>query len=46
MISNGALVGIVSWGHSCGDPNYPGVYTSVSKVLEFIRNEIEYIDYR
>uniref|UniRef100_A0A8C1VT71 Neurotrypsin n=1 Tax=Cyprinus carpio TaxID=7962 RepID=A0A8C1VT71_CYPCA len=30
------LTGIISWGHGCGDPTYPGVYTRVGRFLKWI----------
>ncbi len=35
------LEGVISWGRSCGKPQWPGVYAKVGRVLDWIRQETQ-----
>ncbi|XP_058135490.1 kallikrein-7 [Dasypus novemcinctus] len=41
LMCNGTLQGVVSWGtFPCGQPNKPGVYTQVCRLIDWIKNII------
>lgn len=41
LVIDGNLAGLISWGHDCAAPHYPGVYTLVSRFLKWINVNIK-----
>jgi secreted trypsin-like serine protease len=41
-VSDQVLIGVTSFGDGCALPGKPGVYARVSKVLDWIRQNIQY----
>lgn len=37
-----AVVGVVSWGIRCGEPNHPGLYTRVDRYLQWIVDNAQF----
>jgi secreted trypsin-like serine protease len=38
---NDRLVGIVSWGYGCGQAGYPGIYTNVPNLRDWVLHQLD-----
>lgn len=41
LTSDGKLIGVVSWGRYCAHSKYPGIYTNVAVVKDWVQKNIE-----
>jgi len=41
LLCNGVLNGVTSWGYGCAKPDYPGVYSRVATVVDWIVKNAE-----
>ena len=44
MKGRATLIGVVSFGIGCADPNYPGVYAKTTSQLAWIKNIVSSAD--
>ena len=44
LVANDTLVGFYNWGAGCGRPQYPGVYTKVSALCDWIIDKVNTAD--